>query len=143
MAKKSALVTWVRGGILIGTDSGKRSVVLSTRAEDDHVGMSPSELVLVAVASCTAVDVVSILQKKRLHLDSLEIAAEGEQAQDPPWPYETIHLTYRLRGRDLTKEAVEKAIELSETRYCSVSASLKPQVTITTSYEIMTQAEGS
>ncbi|MBN1267684.1 MAG: OsmC family protein [Anaerolineales bacterium] len=137
MGKKSALVTWMNGGKFVGTDSGQHSVVLSTREEEQHVGMSPSELVLVAVASCTAVDVVNILQKKRLHLEALEIAAEGEQAQDPPWPYEHIHLTYRLKGNDLTEDAVEKAIELSESRYCSVSASLKPQVKITTSFEIL------
>jgi len=137
MGKKSALVTWVNGGKFVGTDSGQRSVVLSTREKGEHVGMSPSELVLVAAASCTAVDVVNILQKKRLHLEALEIAAEGEQAEDPPWPYKHIHLTYRVKGRDLTEDAVKKAIELSESKYCSVSASLKPQVEITTSFEIL------
>ena len=99
--------------------------------------MSPSELVLVAAASCTAVDIVNILKKKRLNLEALEIAAEGTNAEEPPWPYETIHLTYRLRGSDLTEKAVRKAIELSETRYCSVAASLRPQVEITTSFEII------
>lgn len=137
MGNKSALVTWVKDGQFIGTDSGQRSVVLSTREEGGHVGMSPSELVLVAAASCTAVDIVNILKKKRLNLEALEIAAEGTSAEEPPWPYRTIHLTYRLRGSDLTEKAVRKAIELSETRYCSVAASLRPQVEITTSFEII------
>ncbi len=137
MSVKKALVTWVKGGIFIGTDSGNRSVVLSTRDGDNHVGMSPAELVLVAAASCTAVDIVNILQKKRLNLESLEIAAEGEQAEDSPWAYEKIHLTYRLKGAGLTEDAVQKAVYLSETKYCSVAASLRSQVEITTSYEII------
>jgi putative redox protein len=87
--------------------------------------------------SCTAVDVVGILRKKRQTLTHLEIVADGEQAAEPPWAFRRIHLTYRLRGTHLTSEAVARAIELSEGRYCSVSASLRPQVEITTSFEIL------
>jgi len=104
--------------------------------------MNPSDLLLVALASCTAVDVVSILRKKRQLLTRLEILADGEQDADPPWRFRRIRLIYRLRGKKLTPEAVGRAIELSETRYCSVSASLRPQVEITTSFEILPEAGG-
>jgi putative redox protein len=83
------------------------------------------------------VDVVSILRKERQPLSRLEVLADGVQDADPPWRFRTIHLTYRLRGRNLTAEGVARAIELSEGKYCSVAASLRPQVEITTSFEIL------
>ncbi len=133
----NAIVRWIRGKQFIGIDSTNHSVVLST--PDEGVGMKPSELLLVALASCTAVDVVEILAKKRLTLESLEIAATGEQDQDPPWTFRKIHLLYRLKGRDLTEKEVQKAIALSEEKYCSVSATLRGVAQITTSFELITE----
>lgn len=133
----NAIVRWIRGKQFIGIDSTNHSVVLST--PDEGVGMKPSELLLVALASCTAVDVVEILAKKRLTLESLEIAATGEQDQDPPWTFRKIHLLYRLKGLDLTEKEVQKAIALSEEKYCSVSATLRGVAQITTSFELITE----
>jgi len=79
----TATVRWLSGKKFIGTDSTNHSVVIST--PDEGVGMKPSELLLVALASCTAVDVVEILHKKRIVLTDLEISATGEQQADPPW----------------------------------------------------------
>ncbi len=131
----NATVRWAGGKQFIGTDSTRHSVVLST--PDEGVGMKPSELLLVALASCTAVDVVEILSKKRLHLESLEISADAQQDQDPPWAFRKIHLTYKLKGVDLTDKDVKQAIDLSENNYCSVAATLRGVTEITTSYEIM------
>ena len=136
MASAHTRVIWSGEGLYVGIDTNKHSVVISTQDEENRVGMKPSDLLLVALASCTAVDVVSILRKKRQTLSHLEILADGEQDAEPPWRFRRIHLTYRLRGKNLTPEAVGRAIELSESRYCSVSASLRPQVEITTSFEI-------
>jgi len=133
-------LVWCGEGLYVGIDTNKHSVVISTQDEENRVGMKPSDLLMVALASCTAVDVVAILRKKRQLLASLEILADGEQDADPPWRFRRIHLTYRMRGKNLTSEAVERAIELSESRYCSVSASLRPQVEITTSFEILPEA---
>ena len=131
----SASVKWIGGKQFIGVDSTKHSVVLST--PDEGVGMKPSELMLVALASCTAVDVVEILNKKRLGLVALEISAEAEQEKDPPWTFRKIHLTYRLKGEKLTEKDVSQAIELSEEKYCSVAATLRGVAEITTSFEIL------
>ncbi len=131
----NATVRWAGGKQFIGTDSTRHSVVLST--PDEGVGMKPSELLLVALASCTAVDVVEILAKKRLHLESLEISTEAQQDQDPPWAFRKIHLSYRLKGTDLTDKDVKQAIDLSEQNYCSVAATLRGVTQITTSFEIM------
>lgn len=131
----SATVRWIGGKQFVGTDSTKHSVVLST--PDEGVGMKPSELLLVALASCTAVDVVDILAKKRTPLDSLEISAEAEQDPNPPWTFQKIHLTYRLKGVDLTEKNVAQAIELSEEKYCSVASTLRGKAEITWSFEIL------
>ena len=130
-----AKVIWQPGGkTFIGVDSTNHSVVLSTPA--DGVGIKPSELLLVAVGSCTAVDVVNILEKKRFQLNSLEITVSAEQDSNPPWTFRKIHIHYKIQGAELTDKAVEQAIQLSEEKYCSVSATLKPTAEITTSFEI-------
>ena len=131
----NATVRWAGGKQFIGIDSTKHSVLLST--VDEGVGMKPSDLLLVSLASCTAVDVVEILAKKRLHLESLEISAEAQQDQDPPWTFRKIHLSFRLKGKDLTEKDVQQAIDLSEHKYCSVAATLRGVAELTTSFEIM------
>lgn len=132
-------VKWVGSKQFVGIDSTKHSVVMSTT--DEGVGMKPSELILVALGACTAVDVVDIMAKKRQPLSFLEISADGEQDPNPPWPYRKIHLTYRLRGKGLTDKAVEQAIQLSEEKYCSVAATLRGVANITTSFEILPEEE--
>lgn len=131
----SASVKWIGGKQFVGMDSTRHTVVLST--PDEGVGMKPSELMLVALASCSAVDVVEILNKKRAWLTSLEISAEAEQEQDPPWTFRKIHLTYRMKGSALTEKDAAQAIELSEGKYCSVAATLKGKAEITTSLIIL------
>jgi putative redox protein len=131
----NATVRWAGGKQFIGIDSTKHSVLLST--VDEGVGMKPSDLLLVSLASCTAVDVVEILAKKRLHLESLEISAEAQQDQDPPWTFRKIHLSFHLKGEDLTEKDVQQAIDLSEHKYCSVAATLRGVAELTTSFEIM------
>jgi putative redox protein len=110
--------------------------VLST--PDEGIGIKPSDLLLIAVASCSAVDVVEILSKKRMPLTHLEISATGEQDQDPPWTFRKIHLTFRIGGKNLTEKAVEQAIQLSEEKYCSVAATVRATAQITTEFEILT-----
>lgn len=131
------VVKWLEGGVFVGTDSTKHSVVLSRQDEENGVGMKPSELLLVALASCTAIDVVSILKKKRLQLDGLEVRVKGEQSPNPPWKYENIKLTYLLRGNDLSQAACARAIDLSDAKYCSVAASLRSEVQIDHEFVIL------
>ena len=93
-------------------------------------------MLLVALASCSSVDVVEILQKKRLNLTSLDVTITGEQDPDPPWTYRKIHVKYRLGGKDLTEKAVEQAIRLSQDKYCSVATTVRGVAEITTEFEI-------
>ncbi|PKN99156.1 MAG: osmotically inducible protein OsmC [Chloroflexi bacterium HGW-Chloroflexi-4] len=131
----TATVKWIGGKQFVGIDSTKHSVVLST--PDEGVGIKPSELLLIAVASCTAVDVVEILEKKRMPLTYLEISATGEQDQDPPWTFRKVHINYRVSGKDLTEKAVSQAIQLSEEKYCSVAATIRATAQISTAFEIV------
>ena len=131
----TAKVQWVEGMQFVGTDSGGHSVVLS--GDDRQSGVRPSEMLLVALASCTAVDVVEIMAKKRKPLRSLEIIINGERDPDPPWPYRSIEVNYRLRGENLTDRAVAQAIELSSQKYCSVAATVRGVADIRTKFEIL------
>lgn len=128
-------VRWISGKQFVGTDSTNHSVILSSPSED--VGVKPSDLLLLGLASCTAVDVVEILNKKRIPLSSLEITTSGEQDADPPWTFRKIHMKFRVGGEGLTDKAVRQAIELSEGKYCSVAATVKNTAQITTEYEII------
>ncbi|NOR83833.1 MAG: OsmC family peroxiredoxin [Ardenticatenales bacterium] len=122
------IVKWLEEKQFVAIDSTGHSVVLSSPA--DGVGMKPSDLLLVALAGCSAYDVVEILRKKRQKLESLTVKVRGEQESDPPWLFRRIHTTFHLRG-DLSEKAVQQAIELSETKYCSVAATLRPAVELT------------
>jgi putative redox protein len=136
-----AVIRWLEDGIFVGTDSTNHSIVISEERESGRLGMKASELLLVALAGCTAVDVVNILRKKRMPLERLEIRVRGEQESDPPWTYKKIHVTYRLKGHGLTEQAVEQAIVLSDTKYCSVAASLRNQVEIGHEFVILQEGE--
>jgi putative redox protein len=135
-----ATVKWTGKGQFVGTDSTRHSVVMSTQDEENATGMKPSELLLVALGGCTGVDVVSILKKSRQNLTSLEIEATGEQDANPPWAYRKIYLEYRLHGSGLSSEAVERAIRLSEEKYCSVRVTIAGTAEVTSSYTIVEDA---
>jgi putative redox protein len=100
----------------------------------------PMEMLLMALGACTATDVVIILQKKRQKLQSLEVICSGERAPEPPEVWIKLELFYRLRGK-LDDTAVKRAIELSEGKYCSVSATLKKTAQLTWRYEILPAEE--
>lgn len=131
----TATVKWIGGKQFVGIDSTSHSVVLSTPGEG--IGIKPSDLLLIAVAACMAVDVVDILTKKRMPLTFMEISASGEQDQDPPWTFRKIHLKFRLAGKNLTEKAAAQAIELSEEKYCSVAATIRATAQITTEIELI------
>lgn len=128
---KSARVVWLEKQQFVGIDSTRHSVVLSAHDEENGTGISPSDLLLLALAGCTSYDVVSILQKKRQPLTGLEVVVIGEQDDDPPWTFRKIRVQYRVRGKGLREKAVHDAVQLSEEKYCSVAATLRGTVEIT------------
>ena len=126
---------WITGKQFVGRDANNHSVVIS--GEDEPNGLRPSQLLLLSLSACTAYDVVEILSKKRKPISMLEIITTGEHDPEAPWPYRTIHMKFLLSGKDLTNKAVEQAIDLSEKKYCSVSATVRGVAKITTEYEII------
>jgi putative redox protein len=97
---------------------------------------SPMEMVLFALGGCTAIDVEHMLRKMRENLQRLEIHIASERANDHPRVYTKLHINYKLWGKGLSEKNVNRAVELSQSKYCSVSAMLGKTAEITTSIEI-------
>lgn len=95
------------------------------------------EMLLVSVAGCTAVDVISILQKKRQDVTDYNVEITGTRAEDHPRKFVTFHVHHIVHGRGVSEKAVADAVELSDTKYCSVAATVRPTAEITTTYEIV------
>ena len=116
------------------TPSG-HTVTLDTNGERS-AAPSPLELLLVAVGACTAADVIAILKKKREHVTDYRVEVHGERREEFPKSFRKIEVRHILRGRALTEAAVKQAIDLSDQKYCSVAATLRPTAEIVTSFEI-------
>jgi putative redox protein len=116
--------------------------VLDTNHERSSAA-TPVELLLIALGSCTAVDVVSILRKKREQVTSYRVEVRGERRSEHPRSFTQMEVRHIVRGRKLSEKALAQAIELSETKYCSVAATLRPAVEIISSYEIIEEEEPS
>jgi putative redox protein len=101
-----------------------------------HTGAKPVELVVLALGGCTAFDVIGILRKKRQHVTSYEVEVRAEQRPDPPTYFTRVEIKHRLRG-DIDPNAVRHAIELSETKYCSVGVMISKTAKIETTFEII------
>lgn len=97
----------------------------------------PSELLLLGLAGCTGMDVISILRKKRQPVTGLEITVSGEQSSSHPHAFRLFKISYRVSGEGVDPEAVRRAVELSEEKYCSVGATLKESVEIRSSFEVL------
>lgn len=137
---------------MIASAEWKSGMLFDGRSESGHTihfdadaahtaGLSPMEAVLAALCSCTSVDVVSILQKKREPFTSLVVSAEAQQAPAPPRVFTNIRLTYRVGGK-VSKKAMEDAVALSKNKYCSVSKMLEKSAAIEFQIEYIDGAHG-
>jgi putative redox protein len=136
---QTASVKWIGDEKFLAiSPSGHAIAIDSDRASNKAPG--PMELVLMALGACTATDVVSILKKKRQKLEGLEVICSGERAAEPPTVWIRLEILYRLHGT-LDEAAVKHAIELSEKKYCSVSAMLQKTAKLTWRHEILPPAE--
>jgi putative redox protein len=131
---QTAEVKWIGGEQFVTTSPSGHAVTLDSDRQSNKAP-GPMELLLMALGACTATDVVVVLAKKRQKLEALEVVCSGERATEPPMVWTKIEILYRLRG-ELDEAAVKRAIELSEEKYCSVSAMLKKTAKVTWKYEI-------
>ena len=133
-------VKWNGKRRFVGWDEAGHGVVMDAPASDtaDGSGVRPVELVLYALAGCTGMDVISILQKKRQVVTDLQLVVHGRQREDGyPHSYEHIEVEYIVTGIGVKPEAVARAIELSEEKYCSVRGMFGPQVEVVTSFQVL------
>jgi putative redox protein len=134
----SVKVKWIDGMRFVATDSEGHSIVMdaSKQSRGKSSGFSPLKLLLAGLGGCTGMDIVWIMLKQRQKIDGLEISVSGERAKDFPRIYDRIHVEYRIKGASIKEKAVQRAVKLSEEKYCSVGAMLKAKADITSSYGI-------
>lgn len=143
MKTKHAVLRQVRGLTFAAKSDSNHWVIMDgpKTLGGGEAGPRPKEMLLFALAGCTASDVVSILQKKRVPLQGFEIHVRGKLREEHPQIFTDIHVEYVFFGDDISTIHVERAIELSTTKYCSVSAMLRPTVNITYAYRIEPTSE--
>lgn len=140
MGTDSVRVRWSGNRQMIAWNEGGHSIVMDspTHYKGEGTGARPLEVFLESLAACTAMDVVSILEKKRQHFTGLEINVTAAQREDEfPKIYTRIDLEYVVTGFGVKPEAVARSIELSEEKYCSVKGMLGPQVKLVTTYRVI------
>jgi putative redox protein len=136
---KSSKAIW-RGDLMFTAFSSNGFSIPLDSAESaggHGTGASPIELLLTALAGCSSMDVVSILQKKKQQLTAFEIQVDGIRADDHPRIFTEIKVHFRITGHKVEPTAVERAIQLSDEKYCSVAAALHPSADIHYTYEII------
>ena len=131
-----ATVHFAGEDMFVAITPGGHAQVLDTNHERRSAA-TPMELLLIALGGCTAVDVISILRKKREQVTDYRVEVRGERRAEHPRSYMRMEVRHILRGHNISEQAVVQAIELSETKYCSVAATLRPTAEIFTSYEII------
>ncbi len=125
MANKKVSLTWLRDWTFVAEMGPHRLVIDNARADRHARGPGPMDLALAALAGCTAIDVISILEKQRQPVTDLVVHVEGERAPDHPRRYTRVTVTYEVHGAGRRRQAVERAVALSEDKYCSVSATFR------------------
>jgi len=135
MALVEAKLKWTGGLQFVGRAGESPALVIDSR---DGSGPGPMQLVLMGIAGCTAMDVVTILQKRRVNLTGLEINIRGERAEEHPRRYTAIEIEYVVTGTGIEPRDVEIAVKLSEDKYCSAIASVNAE--LTHSYRIVEPA---
>jgi putative redox protein len=121
-----ASVSWKQRLSFDGTANSGFTLPLGSRPEvgGDDDGFRPMELILIGLAGCTAMDVISILMKKKLEILSFEVSAHADRQEEHPQVFTNASIEYKVRGRNVDRASVERAVELSETKYCSARAML-------------------
>ena len=131
-----ATIQYAGDEFFIGTTPSGHAQAIDTKA-DRKSAVSPLEMLLVSVAACTAADIVSILGKKRQNVSDYRVEIKGERREQYPRAFVKFQIHHIVYGRDVSEQAVRQAIELSDTKYCSVAATVRPTAEIETSFEII------
>ena len=122
----------------IATDNAGHSVVMdpSKQSGGEETGFSPMQLLLIALGGCTGMDVLHIMKKQRQQVSGLEILVSGKRVKEPPQVYDNINVEYKISGTNIKENAIKRAIQLSEIKYCSVGAMLRTKAKVTSNYTV-------
>ncbi|MFH1197216.1 MAG: OsmC family protein [bacterium] len=138
MSTKTATVKHIEGVTFVGKTDSNHWITMDGPKEfgGSDAGIRPKELLLLSLAGCTASDVAVILKKKKINMEKFELNITADMQETHPQVYTKINIEYVFYGKEIPKEAVERAIELSQKTYCSVTAMLQKSMEITHSYII-------
>jgi len=139
---KKAVVHFAGDGLFVGISPGGHAQVIETDSARASA-VTPMEMLLLALGGCTAVDVISILRKKRERVTGYRVEVRGERRDEHPRKYTRLEVRHVVRGHNVSEKAVRQAVELSEEKYCSVAATLRPAAEIVSSYEIVEEEGGA
>ena len=135
-----SIIRYAGDEFFIGTSPSGHAQAIDTKG-DRKSAPTPMEMLLTAVGACTAVDIVSILEKKRQIITDYKVEVTGARRAEHPRSFDKIHIRHIVYGRGVSQQAVEQAIKLSDEKYCSVAATVRPTAEITTSFEIIEASE--
>ena len=132
-------VNWVDGLLMVGKSDSGHTITMDGPPESggENLGVRPMEILLLGVAGCTMIDVVTTLKKMRQDLSHFETKINAERATDHPKVFTDIHIQFIVKGKDLDSKKVDKAITLSAEKYCSASIMLGETATITHDFEVI------
>lgn len=131
-----ATLAWQSGLRFSAQPGSGHGLTIDSVSRPGHAGPGPMEMVVMGIAGCTAMDVVSILERMRQPLSGLDVEIVGNRAENHPKRLTALVITYRFRGRGLDREKVERAVELSHSTYCSAIASLREDLRVSTTIEM-------
>lgn len=136
--RNTVSINWT-GNMSFETEMNGHKIVLDAdeTVGGQNKGPRPKQFMLTALAGCTGMDVVSILKKMRVEIEDLQVIVDGDLTEEHPKYYKNMHVTFQFKGKDLPMEKLEKAVNLSEDRYCGVSALYKQVIPVTTEVKVV------
>jgi putative redox protein len=138
MATETVRIDWIRDRLFLMRDRSGFPIVMTQPS-----GVNAADLLPLSIIGCSIWDIVIILQKQRQQLNGVQVTAESLREEEPPWRFRKIHIRYSFTGRDLQADLIQRAIELTENKYCSTYATLRQVVDLTSEYEIRNGIAGS
>ena len=129
----TAKVAWVDGALFVAEGGSGHTITMDGAADigGRNLASRPMEVMLMGMGGCTAIDVVSMLRKQRPDIEGVEVSLTGERATEHPMVYTEVKVVYTVRGRKLNRALVERAVSLSDEKYCSATAMFKKTATVT------------
>ncbi len=126
------------GNMSFETELNGHKIILDASPEvgGENKGVRPKPLMILSLAGCTAMDVISMMKKMRVELDDFNVTVEADMTEEHPKHYNKMHVIYSFKGKDLPKDKIEKAVSLSEEKYCGVSAVYKKAMELTSEIRI-------